>query len=193
MTVVIYHNPACSTSRKALAAIREAGYEPQIIEYLKTPPDAGKLSELVAAIGVDSPDQLQPYHVSKCIAPNRVVSYEEAYHFLKPGVLLDGHCAPRLVFVGMQFPHMLAGFARARELDVILSGFESMCAIPLCLKPDGLGDYEQLSAAEVGIDSASEFEKPAGCADCSQRDRCWGLRRGYVQLYGSDELRPFLS
>ncbi len=50
------------------------------------------LSELVAAIGVDSPDQLQPYHVSKCVAPNKVVTYEEAYHFLKPGTLLDGHC-----------------------------------------------------------------------------------------------------
>ena len=36
--VVIYHNPACATSRKVLGMIREAGIEPRVIEYLKTPP-----------------------------------------------------------------------------------------------------------------------------------------------------------
>ena len=59
MSVVIYHNPACSTSRKALAAIREAGYEPEVIEYLKTPPDAGKLRELIAAIGIAPRDLIR--------------------------------------------------------------------------------------------------------------------------------------
>jgi arsenate reductase (glutaredoxin) len=39
VTVTIYHNPACGTSRNVLALIRNAGVEPQIIEYLRTPPD----------------------------------------------------------------------------------------------------------------------------------------------------------
>ena len=42
MTVTIYHNPACGTSRNVLAMIRERGVEPKIIEYLKTPPNAAK-------------------------------------------------------------------------------------------------------------------------------------------------------
>ena len=40
MTVTIYHNPACGTSRNTLAMIRQSGEEPEVIEYLKTPPTA---------------------------------------------------------------------------------------------------------------------------------------------------------
>jgi arsenate reductase (glutaredoxin) len=45
--VTIYHNPACGTSRNALALIRDAGIEPTIIEYLKTPPDRVTLVDLL--------------------------------------------------------------------------------------------------------------------------------------------------
>lgn len=51
MTVTIYHNPACGTSRNTLAMIRAAGIEPQVIEYLKTPPSRDTLKALVAASG----------------------------------------------------------------------------------------------------------------------------------------------
>lgn len=51
MTVTIYHNPACGTSRKTLALIRDAGIEPVVIEYLKTPPGRAKLVELIAGTG----------------------------------------------------------------------------------------------------------------------------------------------
>jgi arsenate reductase len=51
MTVTIYHNPACGTSRKTLALIREAGIEPVVIEYLKDPPGRARLVELIAATG----------------------------------------------------------------------------------------------------------------------------------------------
>lgn len=51
-TVTIYHNPACGTSRKVLGMIREAGIEPEIIEYLKTPPDAETLLGLAKRVGV---------------------------------------------------------------------------------------------------------------------------------------------
>lgn len=47
MTVTIYHNPACGTSRNTLAMIRQSGEEPVVIEYLKTPPDRERLVELL--------------------------------------------------------------------------------------------------------------------------------------------------
>ena len=48
MTVTIYHNPACGTSRNTLATIREKAGEPEIVEYLKTPPSRQRLAELLA-------------------------------------------------------------------------------------------------------------------------------------------------
>ena len=51
MTVTIYHNPACGTSRNVLALIRHAGLEPTVIEYIKTPPTKDELRALVAATG----------------------------------------------------------------------------------------------------------------------------------------------
>jgi arsenate reductase len=52
MSVTIYHNPACGTSRNTLAMIRQSGEEPDIIEYLKTPPDRARLRELTKAMGI---------------------------------------------------------------------------------------------------------------------------------------------
>jgi arsenate reductase len=52
MSITIYHNPACGTSRNTLAMIRQSGEEPAIIEYLKTPPDRAKLRELIKAMGI---------------------------------------------------------------------------------------------------------------------------------------------
>ncbi|MGO9484381.1 MAG: arsenate reductase (glutaredoxin) [Rhodomicrobium sp.] len=52
MTVTIYHNPACGTSRNTLATIRERAGEPEIVEYLKTPPSRQRLKELLAAMGM---------------------------------------------------------------------------------------------------------------------------------------------
>ena len=50
--ITIYHNPACGTSRNTLALIRNSGVEPEVIEYLKTPPDKAKLQELLKAMGI---------------------------------------------------------------------------------------------------------------------------------------------
>ena len=57
MSVTIYHNPACGTSRNTLAMIRQSGEEPEVIEYLKTPPSRARLVELIAALGI-SPREL---------------------------------------------------------------------------------------------------------------------------------------
>jgi arsenate reductase len=50
--VIIYHNPACGTSRNTLAMIRNAGIEPHVIEYLKTPPVRALLEQLIARAGL---------------------------------------------------------------------------------------------------------------------------------------------
>jgi arsenate reductase len=50
--IVIYHNPECSTSRNALAMIRNAGIEPHVVEYLKTPPSRAMLESLIERAGI---------------------------------------------------------------------------------------------------------------------------------------------
>ncbi len=66
MTVTIYHNPKCGTSRNTLALIRNAGIEPEVIEYLKTPPSRATLVELIGRMGVPVRAVLRekgtPYH-----------------------------------------------------------------------------------------------------------------------------------
>jgi arsenate reductase (glutaredoxin) len=52
MTITIYHNPACGTSRNTLAMIRQSGEEPEVIEYLKHPPSRERLVELIAAMEI---------------------------------------------------------------------------------------------------------------------------------------------
>jgi arsenate reductase len=59
MDVVIYHNPACGTSRNTLAMIRNAGIEPHVIEYLKTPPTRALLVQLLARAGLAVRDVLR--------------------------------------------------------------------------------------------------------------------------------------
>lgn len=59
MTVTIYHNPACGTSRNALAMIRQSGEEPVVIEYLKTPPSRETLITLLAAMKLTARDVLR--------------------------------------------------------------------------------------------------------------------------------------
>jgi arsenate reductase len=59
MTITIYHNPDCGTSRNTLAMIRQSGEEPEIIEYLKTPPTRERLLELVRLMGIPVRDLLR--------------------------------------------------------------------------------------------------------------------------------------
>jgi arsenate reductase (glutaredoxin) len=56
MNVTIYHNPGCGTSRDTRALIRKAGIEPQVIEYLKTPPTRAELADLIRRMGVSVRD-----------------------------------------------------------------------------------------------------------------------------------------
>lgn len=58
-TVTIYHNPACGTSRNVLAMIRDAGIEPTVINYLKTPPSRAEIVALAAKMGIPLRDILR--------------------------------------------------------------------------------------------------------------------------------------
>jgi len=59
MTITIYHNPACGTSRNTLAMIRQSGAEPTVIEYLETPPSRERLVELIGEMGISPRDLLR--------------------------------------------------------------------------------------------------------------------------------------
>ncbi|MDO8286752.1 MAG: arsenate reductase (glutaredoxin) [Rhodoferax sp.] len=58
-SITIYHNPACGTSRNTLALIRNSGAEPEVIEYLKTPPGKERLQQLLAAMGIPARELLR--------------------------------------------------------------------------------------------------------------------------------------
>ncbi len=57
--ITIYHNPACGTSRSTLALIRDSGTEPEVIEYLNTPPDRATLKALIARMGISARELLR--------------------------------------------------------------------------------------------------------------------------------------
>ena len=59
MTITIYHNPDCGTSRNALAMIRASGEQPIVIEYLKSPPTRERLTQLISAMEISARDLLR--------------------------------------------------------------------------------------------------------------------------------------
>lgn len=83
-------------------------------------------------------------------------------------------------------PHLAEGMRRAERLGTAVHGFESMCGIPLCLVPADLMHYFDLAEVDSGFDRG-EFIATEACADCDLYGRCFGVRRGYVDLHGTDE------
>ena len=111
MTITIYHNPNCGTSRNTLAMIRQSGENPEIIEYLKTPPSRERLAELLAAmnmkprallrqkgtpyaeLGLDDPkwtdDELIDFMIAHPILINRpIVVTEKGVRLCRPSEIL---------------------------------------------------------------------------------------------------------
>ena len=78
MTVRIYHNPRCSKSRQTLELLRERGIEPEIVEYLEQPPDAGALLDLAAQLGVSVRELLRTGESEYRDARQKVDAMEEA-------------------------------------------------------------------------------------------------------------------
>ena len=76
MSVKIYHNPRCSKSRQTLEIIRAAGIEPQIIEYLKTPPTGADIANMIDELGLEDPREMmrrqeEPYKTLNLAAPGK--------------------------------------------------------------------------------------------------------------------------
>ena len=101
-------------------------------------------------------------------------------------VPLDRHLIPRYSDV-LPYLREALDIARARRLWV--SPLDSMCGLPLCLWPTALD--EPLSRADIpaGFDGG-EFIKSEACRSCTAQAKCYGLRRRYALLYGTEELRP---
>lgn len=59
MSVTIYHNPRCSKSRSTLELLRDRGIEPEIVEYLATPPDAARLKRILSLLGMSPRDLMR--------------------------------------------------------------------------------------------------------------------------------------
>ncbi|APR79807.1 Radical SAM domain heme biosynthesis protein [Minicystis rosea] len=86
-------------------------------------------------------------------------------------------------------PSLALAVQEAKALGLQIGGFESMCGIPLCLVPMELSPYFSLSDIPEGFDRG-EFVKTPACQDCELKNKCYGLRRGYLALHGDDELKP---
>jgi MoaA/NifB/PqqE/SkfB family radical SAM enzyme len=85
-------------------------------------------------------------------------------------------------------PPLLAGIAKARAAGLEICGFDSMCGLPLCLVPEIERDgFSTIAVAPDG--GGGEFVKSEVCARCAEGHRCYGVRRGYADLYGTSELR----
>ncbi|HMN47090.1 MAG TPA: arsenate reductase (glutaredoxin) [Povalibacter sp.] len=99
----IYHNPACGTSRNVLAALRDGGIEPEIVEYLKTPPDRATLEKLLKKMGKSVRDILRrrgtPYDElgldNPALTDDRIFAAIEKHPILieRPIVVVDGKVA----------------------------------------------------------------------------------------------------
>jgi MoaA/NifB/PqqE/SkfB family radical SAM enzyme len=85
-------------------------------------------------------------------------------------------------------PFVAEALALAHALKVAVHGFESMCGLPLCLVPAGRF-ADELAEIPPGFDGG-EFLKTDACRRCGLESRCYGVRRGYAELHGTDELRP---
>jgi MoaA/NifB/PqqE/SkfB family radical SAM enzyme len=86
-------------------------------------------------------------------------------------------------------PHLVEGLQLAEQAKLAVRGFESMCGIPLCVVPDRMERYFALAAVSED-EGRGEFIRTPACDACSARERCFGVRRGYADLHGVDELRP---
>lgn len=103
MSVTIYHNPRCSKSRQTLQLLRERGIEPEVIEYLRTPPDSTQLQALLTMLGIDARSLMRKkeaeYTALKLDDPNlgeeRLIAAMVAHPRLieRPIVVNDGRAA----------------------------------------------------------------------------------------------------
>jgi len=90
---------------------------------------------------------------------------------------------------GEIMPDLAAGLARAHAAGLEIGGFDTMCGMPLCVLPETERRFYSHVPLPPGAGDG-EFVKAEGCARCSEGHRCYGVRRGYAEIYGTGELRP---
>ncbi len=103
MSVTIYHNPRCSKSRQTLELLEKTGVAPTIVEYLKTPPSADKLKEILAQLGMVPRDLMRRKEdiYAECDLDNPALSNDDLIGFMvkhpilieRPIVLANGKAA----------------------------------------------------------------------------------------------------
>ena len=103
MSVIIFHNPKCSKSRQTLELLEEHGRTPTIIEYLKTPPTAKKLKEIISQLGLAPRDLMRKKEAvyADCELDNQALSDDDLIGFMiehpilieRPIVLANGKAA----------------------------------------------------------------------------------------------------
>ena len=105
----IYHNPKCSTSRKTLDLLRDNGYEPTIIQYLKTPPSRAELVGLISTAGID---------VRTAIRKREALYTERALADASDDELLDA-MAEHPILIERPFVVTAKGTRLARPIDSV--------------------------------------------------------------------------
>ena len=128
MDIVIYHNPACGTSRNTLALIRHASVEPHIVEYLKTPPARDMIIQLVSRMGLTVRDLLREKGT-----PYAELGLDDLS--LSDGALLDAIEA-HPVLLNRPIVVAPAGVRLCRPSEVVLDLLPQMPAAPFA-KEDG--------------------------------------------------------
>ncbi len=112
--------------------------------------------------------------------------------FVGPSTDLVPHSQELIPRYSEVMPAIAQAIALGKALGVEISGFDSMCGIPLCLVPSRLTQFTELATIPEGLDRG-EFIKSKSCQSCDLEARCFGLRRRYADLYGDSELRPIRS
>jgi arsenate reductase (glutaredoxin) len=105
----IYHNPKCSTSRKTLELLRENGIEPEIVQYLKTPPTRAELKAMIADAGID---------VSKAVRKREALYTELGLAEASDDELLDA-LAQHPILIERPFVVTDRGTRLARPMDSV--------------------------------------------------------------------------
>jgi arsenate reductase len=103
MSIIIYHNPSCSKSRKTLELLKENDIQPTIVEYIKTPPTVDKLKEIISLLGMTSRDLIRKkedeyfeYGLDdRSLSDEQIIAYMAKYPILieRPIVLANGKAA----------------------------------------------------------------------------------------------------
>lgn len=112
MTVTIYHNPDCGTSRNTLAMIRQSGEEPVVIEYLKSPPSPNKILALIAAAGLSLREAIRQKDT-----PYAELGLADAY--LSEDALLDA-IAAHPILLNRPFVETPVGTRLCRPSEIVL-------------------------------------------------------------------------